>query len=473
MLWRRTLIAIAALWCALAFWQTHKSMPPGTRIASSWYAVPASEVGFLADVTAADAYGRPAVSQAIFDQVLTLVHGARAFIVLDYFLFNDKRYSAADAAPSRALSQELRDALIERRHAEPRLRVLLITDPVNVPAGVPSNDFQMLRAAGVDIAVTDIARLRDSSLLYSSLRRLSFGWWGSGRRRSWLAGLFESANHRRTIIADDGRGGLIGIIGSADPHDASSAYSNVAAKISGPALAPLLESELAIARFSGWTGPADWALPAPPPKEEARLDARAARIAVATESAVRNTLLEHIDGAVNGDSIDIAMCHLAERAVIESLLAANARGVRVRLILDPNKDSSGEAISSIPNGPVASELVTASDGAIHVRWYRTHGEEFHVKLVMIHSAERLWFTLGSADLTRRNLGDHNLTANLAVEVARGTPLELQMHDYFEKLWSNRASLGIEYTADFGVYADASQSSYWLYRLMESTGLASF
>ena len=65
MLWRRALIAIAALWCVLAFWQTHKSMPPGTRIASSWYAVPASEVGFLADITAADAYGRPAVSQAI------------------------------------------------------------------------------------------------------------------------------------------------------------------------------------------------------------------------------------------------------------------------------------------------------------------------------------------------------------------------------------------------------------------------
>jgi phosphatidylserine/phosphatidylglycerophosphate/cardiolipin synthase-like enzyme len=474
MLWRRALIAIGALWCAIAFWQAHKSMPPGTRIASPWYAVPASEVGFLADVTAADAYGRPAVSQQIFDQVLALVHAARDFIVLDYFLFNDKRASAADAAtPIRALSQELRDALIERRRAAPALRILLITDPVNVAAGVPSNDFQMLRAAGVDIVVTDTARLRESSLLYSNLRRLTFGWWGGGRRRSWLAGLLESANHRRTIIADDGRGGLTGIIGSADPQDASSAYSNVAAKISGPALQPLLESELAIARFSGWSGTAAQAERPSLPKEHTRQIERSARIAVATESAVRNSLLEHIDGAVNGDSIDIAMWHLSERAVIESLLAANSRGVPVRLILDPNKDHSGEAISSIPNGPVASELVTASDGAIHVRWYRTHGEEFHSKLVMIHGAERLWFTLGSADLTRRNLGDHDLTANVAVEVARGTPLELQMNDYFERLWSNRAQLGIEYTADFGVYADPSQSSYWLYRLMESTGLASF
>ena len=48
-----------------------------------------------------------------------------------------------------------------------------------------------------------------------------------------------------------------------------------------------------------------------------------------------------------------------------------------------------------------------------------------------------------------------------------------MSDYFETLWSNRALLGIEYSADFGVYADSAQSSYWVYRLMESTGLAGF
>jgi phosphatidylserine/phosphatidylglycerophosphate/cardiolipin synthase-like enzyme len=449
-------------------------MPPGTRIASVWYTVPASQVGFLSDTTAADAYGRPVVAQAIFDQVLQLVHAARDFIVLDYFLFNDARSQAQDApTPIRALSKELRDALIERRRTTPRLRVLLITDPVNAASGVPSNDFQMLRAAGVDIVVTDIGRLRDSSFLYSSLRRFTTGWWGRpSTRRSWLAKLLDSANHRRTIIADDGHGGLTGIIGSADPNDASSTNSNVAAKVSGPALGPLLASELAVARFSGWSGSAGPAAILPP-KEGAALDERTARIGIATESAVRNTVLEHIDGAGRGDAIDIATSHLSDRAVIESLLAANTRGVRVRLILDPNRVGAADAVSSIPNGPVASELVTASDGAIHVRWYRTHGEEFHVKLVMVYGAERLWFTLGSADLTRRNLGGYDLTANIAVEVARGTPLALQMQDYFETLWSNRATLGVEYSADFGVYADSSQSSYWLYRLMESTGLASF
>jgi phosphatidylserine/phosphatidylglycerophosphate/cardiolipin synthase-like enzyme len=440
-------------------------MPPGTDIATAWYAVPAAQVGFMADTTAADAYGRPVVAQAIFDQMLAVVRAARQFIVLDYFLFNDEPPSAADAAtPIRALSKELRDALMERRRADPRLKILFVTDPINTRAGgVPSNDFAMLRAAGVDLVVTDRGRLRDASFLFAKLWRMTIG-------RSRGHGRLESANHRRTLIADDGHGGLVGIIGSADPRDASSPYSNVAAKVSGPVLAPLLASELAIAHFSGWRG-AIGPPPAPLAPASALPDERAARISIATESAIHASLLEHVGAAVNGDAIDIAMFHIADRAVIESLLAANARGVHVRLILDPDKNVAGE--SSIPNGPVASELVTASDGAIHVRWYRTHGEEFHTKLVMIYGTARLWATLGSADLTRRNLADYDLNANVAIDIARAAPLARQMSDYFETLWANRALQGVEYSAEFGVYADPSQARYWLYRLMDWTGLAGF
>jgi phosphatidylserine/phosphatidylglycerophosphate/cardiolipin synthase-like enzyme len=465
MLWRLSLIAIAAAWAGTALWQAMKPLPPGTRIATAWYPVPAAQVGFIADTTVADAYGRPLASQAIFDQMLAVVHGAREFIVLDYFLFNDQPPTAPDAAaPIRALSKELRDALLEQRRSHPALHILFVTDPINTAdGGVPSNDFAMLRAAGVDLVVTDRSRLRDASFLCAHLWRLTIGRWrGHGR--------LESANHRRTLIADDGHGGLVGIVGSADPRDASSPYSNVAAKLSGPVLAPLLASELAIARFSGWRG-AMGPAPGPPPAALPIPDERAAKISIATEGAIQKSLLEHINGAVRGDAIDVAMFHIADRDVIESLLAANTRGVHVRLILDPDKDSLG--VASIPNGPVASELVTASDGAIHVRWYRTHGEEFHTKLVMIYGASHLWATLGSADLTRRNLANYDLNANVAIDTAAGTPLALQMRDYFETLWSNRALQGVEYSADFGVYADSSQAHYWLYRLMDWTGIASF
>jgi phosphatidylserine/phosphatidylglycerophosphate/cardiolipin synthase-like enzyme len=92
---------------------------------------------------------------------------------------------------------------------------------------------------------------------------------------------------------------------------------------------------------------------------------------------------------------------------------------------------------------------------------------------MVYGRERLWLTLGSANLTRRGLLDYNLEANLAIEVARGSPLAAQTLEYFDTLWSNRASLGIEYTADFAAYADPGQGHYWLYRFLESSGLGDF
>jgi hypothetical protein len=497
-LWRRViLLTVAVLWAGTAYWQANKPLPAGVHIESQWYPLAAKDITFIADITSADAYGRPVVSQAIFDEVLGVVRSARKFVVLDYFLFNSlSNGPPADSdgwsAPLRPISGELRDALIERRRAEPDLQVLFITDPINeVYGGAPSHDLRLLRAAGVDVTVTDLDRLRDSNFIYSSLWRLGIAWWSGGSERGagegWLPNPLDEgdapisfgawarlanfkANHRKVVIADDGNGGLVGIVGSANPHDASSAHSNAALRINGPLLQPLLDSELAVARFSGWKGNI---AAASGTSATASATTHSARGKVLTEGAIRAELLERVDGAVSGDAIDIAMFYIADRGIVEALLAASRRGVAVRLILDPNKDAFGHAKTGIPNQPVASELAAASDGAIHVRWYRTHGEQFHTKLAMVYGHERLYLTLGSANLTRRNLADYNLEANLAVDVARDSPLAIQMLDYFDTLWSNHASLGIEYTADFGYYADPSQLHYWLYRLMEGSGISTF
>jgi HKD family nuclease len=502
-----------ALWLATAYWQTNKSLPHGLHIDSPWHPISPGDAAFIADITSADAYGRQNSSQAIFDEVLGVIHSAHKFIVLDYFLFNSQLGTPAGAAPVfRQISGELRDALIERRRDLPQLQVLLITDPINeVYGGVTSRDLRLLRAAGVQVAVTDLDTLRDSNFLYSSLWRLGIKWWSGGDVAAgarpggfeaeagggwlpnpldesagpisfgaWARLLNFKANHRKLIIADDGREGMVAIVGSANPHDASSAHSNVALKVRGPATRPLLESELDIARFSGWggqlnVGPGQTDPPALPPQSGPGPAAQSegGRVKVLTEGGIRAELLERLDAAVRGENIDIAMFYVSDRGVVESLLAASRRGVNVRLMLDPNKDAFGHAKSGIPNQPVASELVAASDGAIHVRWYRTHGEQFHTKLVMIYGPELFWLTVGSANLTRRNLADYNLEANLAIELPRSSRIAQQAVDYFETLWSNRASLGIEYTADFGYYADPSQLHYWLYRVMEGTGVSTF
>jgi hypothetical protein len=498
--YRRAITAtLVGLWLALAGWEANKPLPPGARAASAWHAVPLTDLTFIADITSADAYGREVSSQAIFDETLKVIRGAHQFLVLDYFMFNSRHGDLDPTSPLlRPISATLRDAIIERRQALPDLKVLLITDPINDLYGAShSMDLTLLRAAGVDVVVTDLDPLRDSNHFYSSAWRLAIKWWSPSTQGTgsfpnplddsdtplpfgaWAQSLNFKANQRKVVIGDDGGGGLIGIIGSANPHDASGADSNVAARVTGSVLSSLLESELNIARFSGWRGN----LPLPPvaavanqpsPQDTADLTSgKQARVQVLTEGAIHDALIERIDAAVRGDSADIAMFYVADRGVVEALLAASRRGVNIRLILDPNKDAYGHTTSGMPNQPAASELVSESDGAIHVRWYRTHGERFHTKLVMIYGPQRLWLTLGSANLTTRSLGDYNLEANLAIEVGRSAPLANQALQYFDTLWSNRASLGIEYTADFSAYADPGQGHYWLYRFLEASGMASF
>lgn len=439
---------------AASWWGSHKSLPAGAHVASALTDLPADKVSFIADITAADAYGRPVVSQAIFDQLLEVLRGARVFVVLDYALI-----AGTPAAGAPARGAQLQDALLERRRALPALKVLLITDQASDAPDAAA--LPLLRSAGVDVVVTDAGVLRAARLVYT----------GPWRR---------TGDHRKLIVADDGHGGLTGIVGSANPQDEQGLWSNAALRLSGEPLEALLASELALARASGWRGDAALFATAAPgsaaaPASSAGAEAAtgpSARLQTLTEGAILSALLERLEAASPGDAIDVAAFKLADRTVLEALLAAASRGVSVRVLLDPGEQTQG-LLSGIPNQPVASELQARSAGSVQVRWYRTHGERFHTSLVAIYGQDRLWFTVGSANLTRRSLGDYNLEANVAVEVARATPLAAQLLRYYDTLWGNRAALGIEYSADFAVFADPSPTGYLVGRVMEASGLSAY
>ncbi len=494
-LWRLALAALFGAWAATAWWNANKPLLAGVHVASDWVSVPSSDLMLLVDVTAADAYSRPVIHQQIFDETLRMIGAAREFIVLDMFLFNSHRgaIAPADSQPLRPLSRELRDALIAARRANPQLRVLLITDPINdVYGGDPSSDLAMLSTAGIEVVRCNLDLLRDSNPVWSGLWRLAVSWWpddtgghgwlpnplesGPSRVsfRAWARLLNHKADHRKVLIADDGHKGLVGIVGSANPHDGSSSHSNLALAVRGFALLPLLRSELDIAQSSGWRGNLPVSLAAPQPRPTAALDrGRTAYVRVLTEGAIHDAVLEQLRATRSGDHIDIAMFYLSDRDVIEALIAAAARGAQIRVLLDPNSDAFGHRKSGIPTRPVAAELLSRSDGEIKVRWYRTHGEQFHVKFLAVNTNDKLWFTTGSANFTQRNLEDFNLEANLAVEISSSSSLAAEVSRWFDTLWDNRAPAGIEYTTDFGTYADPSQVSYWVYRFMEATGMSAF
>jgi len=486
--WMHTLylVPLLVLWLGVTSWHALKPLPPGTHVESPWTVVAPSDVSFLADITAADAYGRPVLTQTIFDEALRIVSQARELVVLDYHLFGDLQGSESNLRP---LATQLGDALLARKSAVPQLTVLLITDPINAYGHASSAELAKLQDHGINVVKANLDPMRDANVMYSALWRLGVRWWagttgdgwlpdptGSGETPvtfgAWARLLNFKADQRRVLIADDGQGRLLGLVGSADPHEASSQHSNAALRVGGAALTPLLESELAIAHLSGWHGSLPQ-LQQPPAATASSAASGPLRVRVLTEGAIGATLLARVKHAAPSDSIDIATLYLADQELIVALAEAAHRGVKVRLILDPGKDGFGEARTGLPNQPAASALVSQGDGNIHVRWYRTHGEQFHTRLAMIHSPRNEWLLLGSADLTRHALSDHHLEADVAVEMTDSAPLAAQTDTYFDTLWNNRGSPGTEYTADFALYADPAPSHYWLYRFMEGSGWAPF
>ena len=244
--------------------------------------------------------------------------------------------------------------------------------------------------------VTNLKALPDSNPIYSAFWRTFIQWFGNSKRngliphpftggkpkvtlRSYLDMLNFKANHRKVFMADPA-GKAVVILTSANPHDGSSAHSNVALKITGNIWQDVYAAEAAVARLSGHQ------------LQGARLEidegvrraAGHAKIVFLTENRIKKELIARIRQTTADDEIRMALFYLAERQIIEALVDASERGVHIKVILDPNKDAFGFEKIGVPNRPVAAELLNASSGKIKVRWYDTHGEQFHTKLALIN-----------------------------------------------------------------------------------------
>jgi phosphatidylserine/phosphatidylglycerophosphate/cardiolipin synthase-like enzyme len=484
---RIVIASIGTVWLATALWHTSKPMPVGTNVQSPLVTMSSEQVQFLYDLTTHNSAGEPVIQQQIFDAVFAAIDEAQRFVVLDFFLLNSDMGTSSSL--QRPLSRELADRLLARKRAQSSLQVLLLTDPINdVYGGRPSALLAELEAAGVDVVRTDLRALRDSNALYSAAWRMVPQWLGNSATGGWLPDPFKKdsnitlrswlslanfkANHRKVLIADTADGDWVGIVASANPHDASSMHSNVALRFNGALAETALASELDIARMSGWHGELGIA-PRIASVESEHSNNATLNAQYLTEQAIRDYLVFNINATDAGDAIDIAMFYLSDRKVVNGLLDAAQRQVRVRLILDPNKDAFGIEKDGVPNRPVAYELVTASNNAIEVRWYRTQGEQFHTKLALIRRSDMLIANLGSANFTRRNIGNFNLEANVQLEMSQSSALAQQFTGYFDRLWTGDPQQGLEFTVPFDMYRDDSKLRYWRYRLMEATGLSTF
>nr|WP_298375843.1 phospholipase D family protein [uncultured Halomonas sp.] len=470
---RLLLLALLA-YLGMGLYQTFKPLPPGINTATPLR--PVGEATFLGDVTYLDKWGERQSEQVIFDEILRLIGQANRLIVLDMFLFND--FSGAASGDFRPLSAELTRALTQRKDQMPGLEVVLITDPLNtLYGGLEPDHLKALRAAGIKIAMTDLTELRASNPLWSGLWYWCCSWLGNSAKGGWLPNplgkgevtlrsylqlLNFNANHRKTLIVDSGDS-WVGLVTSANPHDASSAHDNVALRFTGEAAIDLLESERAVVEMSG--GSIDFDTPA----LETTVEGDGLRMQILTESRIRNALRISIDSAEPGDRIDIAVFYFSHRDLLASVIAAHERGVRIRVLLDPNKDAFGIEKNGIPNRQAAADLDKAG---VPVRWCATLGEQCHAKMLLKRSLSGdAALILGSANFTRRNLDNLNLETSVRLKGNTQTAAIVDATNYFKRYWRN--SQRKLHSLPYSIHADTSSPRYWLYRLMESTGLSTF
>lgn len=415
--------------------------------------------------------GQVVREQTIFARIFQIIEQAERFLVVDMFLFNSEYDRALRFPP---LADRLTDALIAKKVKEPGMKIIVISDEINTHYGTTlPPQFIKLKAHGIDVIITDTTMLRDSNSFYSSLWRpfvKPFGGGGNGwlpspfspdgpkmTLRSYLRLMNFKANHRKVVASEKNA-----LIASGNAHDASGFHSNIAFSVDGGVVNDVVRSEEAVAVMSGRSLDV--------PQEPVAPADGAIKVQLLTEGKIKSRILAALAGCGRGGAVRMAMFYLADQDVLQALAGAAARGAEVRLVLDPNKDAFGRKKNGIPNRPMAEQLRKKSGGGVKIRWYATHGEQFHSKLTMISMPDKTVIIGGSANLTRRNIDDYNLESCLAVYAPSQSRIAGEVRDYFERIWENRDG---EYTVEYSAYQSRSLVQYLAYRFQEWSGMGTF
>jgi len=443
-----------------------RKLPENISIESPFYTVESANIEFLRDLTYMGDSVRIA-DQEIYQRAHQLIAEAEDFLVLDIFLFIE---TSIDTNPEYIRSTELlTQKLIEKKKANPDMPIYFITDEFNIFYYSHKNPhLERMKEVGIEVIITNMLKLRDSHQPYSLFWRLIPRWFGNPNYkgllknrvtepnekmaiRSLLKLVNFKANHRKIILSEKAS-----IITSANPHTASSLHSNIGFYVTGQVLSDILESEKAVAKLS---------------KSEIKIDFKpeptngTLKLKYITEGKIRKQLVKNTNSLNENDSLDISVFYMADRKLIKAIKKANKRGASIRLLLDANKDAFGKKKNGIPNRQVAWELYKKG---VSIRWANTHGEQFHTKMAIFTKADSITVIGGSANYTKRNIGDKNLEANIMIRSSKEEALAIEIKDYFKLVWYDE-----RFSMDFEKYKESKFFKYWIYRYQEFAGMSTF
>ena len=149
---------LALSYIASAIYHVYKPLPDGLNFTGK---LRHAEVKFLSDQTYVNAQGQQQQDHQIFDEILNLIHQAKTTIVLDMFLFNSE--TGESKLTQRPLTQQLTQALIQKRHESPNVE---ITGNPDVQPTIYDNFEAKISAFDYAFISYNVSHVKDQVMMY-------------------------------------------------------------------------------------------------------------------------------------------------------------------------------------------------------------------------------------------------------------------------------------------------------------------
>ena len=486
---------------------------------------------FHYDLTYLDKDGNIQYDRNLWDATYKVIDNAKDYLIVEMFLFNDLYNKDKEHFPE--FAKEYTERLVKKQKENPNLKVYILADENNNFYGAFEHPFiTSMKNAGINVIIVNIFKLKDTFPWYSPFWRTFIkpmenpqnkGWitnfygdmWPKLTIRNLLRALNVKADHKKVFLNEKEV-----VVSSANIHDPSYFHENIAIYTDGPIVKDVLHNLQLVAKFSDSeinvdgsdrrmenimnsssndkTETDEKTLNSENQKENnvkqinneeneqnvkektsinseknsiTDTEGHTYKIQYLTEGAIGKHLDEDIDSLKAGDELLMGMYFLADKGVIDRLIKAANRGVKIRIIFDRSRDAFGMSTNGLPNKPVSKKLKKKTKGKIEIKWYFTNNEQYHKKITLMKKTDgNVIINAGSANLIKKNIRGYIMDANFRILTTQDSKISKDIYEYFDRLWENKDGL---FTLNFDDEPTTGGFSDFMYKILDATQLGSF
>ena len=486
---------------------------------------------FHYDLTYLDKDGNIQYDRNLWDATYKVIDNAKDYLIVEMFLFNDLYNKDKEHFPE--FAKEYTERLVKKQKENPNLKVYILADENNNFYGAFEHPFiTSMKNAGINVIVVDIFKLKDTFPWYSPFWRTFIKPMGNPQNKGWITNFYGDmwpkltirnllralnvkADHKKVFLNEKEV-----VVSSANIHDPSYFHENIAIYTDGPIVKDVLHNLQLVAKFSDSeinvdgsdrrmenimnsgsndkTETDEKTLNSENQKENnvkqinneeneqnvkektsinseknsiTDTEGHTYKIQYLTEGAIGKHLDEDIDSLKAGDELLMGMYFLADKGVIDRLIKAANRGVKIRIIFDRSRDAFGMSTNGLPNKPVSKKLKKKTKGKMEIKWYFTNNEQYHTKITLMKKTDgNVIINAGSANLIKKNIRGYIMDANFRILTTQDSKISKDIYEYFDRLWENKDGL---FTLNFDDEPTTGGFSDFMYKILDATQLGSF